>query len=119
MTDVQKVLILDGDMRHAVTIVRSLGLEGIAVHVASHTGDPIAGVSRYCSEVLRYPDPLENESDFIAWVGETCASRDYRLVIPVTERTLVPLDGLLETVQQVVQAAYDAIAATIVEVPFE
>ena len=35
------------------------------------------------------------------------------------ERTLVALEALLTTVQATVQAEYDAIAATVVEVPFE
>ena len=35
------------------------------------------------------------------------------------DRTLVALDALLTTVQATVQAEYDAISATVVEVPFE
>ncbi|RMF85520.1 MAG: hypothetical protein D6739_04360, partial [Nitrospirae bacterium] len=82
---------LDGDMVPALTVVRSLGRRGLHVEVASHEARPLAGYSRYVRRRLRYPDPLSQEAAFLAWARERIASGADTLVIPVTERTLVPL----------------------------
>jgi protein-tyrosine-phosphatase/biotin carboxylase len=86
-----RVLVLDADMPHTLAIVRSLARRGLAVHVASHAAKPLAGYSRHAREVLHYPDPLTDEPAFLAWIGTVAHAGTYRLVIPVTERTAVPI----------------------------
>lgn len=84
-------LVLDGDQPSALAIVRSLGRRGIAVTVASADAQPLAGFSRHARARLRYPDPLREEQAFIAWLVQRQAERPGELVIPVTERTVVPI----------------------------
>ena len=85
------VLVLDGDQPSALAIVRSLGRRGIPVQVASSGDHPLAGHSKHVRACLRYPDPLRSEQAFIAWVGQQLQADLFELVIPVTERSVVPL----------------------------
>lgn len=89
----ERVLVLDGDMSHTLSIVRSLARLGIEVDVASHVDKPLAGCSRHAGRILRYPDPLAEAPAFLEWILATACPAGYRLVIPVTERTIVPLQG--------------------------
>lgn len=85
------VLILDADQHAALAIARSLGRRGLTVEVASADTKPITKYSKYVSNVLRYPDPLTDELAFGAWMQQIMAKHTHELIIPVTERTLVPL----------------------------
>lgn len=91
MTAVARVLVLDGDMVPALTIARSLARRGAVVHIAGHTERPLSSYSRHCTLYWRCPNPLEAESDYLGWLDQHCSTEAYDLVIPVTERTLVPL----------------------------
>jgi protein-tyrosine-phosphatase/carbamoylphosphate synthase large subunit len=85
------ILVLDGDQASALSIVRSLGRSGLKVDIASATEHPICASSRHTRTAIQYPDPLKEEREFIRWI-ETQIQRDaYTLIVPVTERTLVPL----------------------------
>lgn len=75
----------------ALTIARSLARRGASVEIAGHTERPLSSYSRHCARYLRCPDPLAAVSEFLNWLGRHCRSEAYDLVIPVTERTLVPL----------------------------
>jgi biotin carboxylase len=88
------ILVLDSDMTPALAVVRSLARLGLHVDVASPTPDAIASYSRHCRAALIYPDPLTHEADFLAWVAGVLDRDAYRLIIPVTERTVVPLQSL-------------------------
>lgn len=85
------ILVLDADQPSALAIVRALGERGLPVTVASSSEKPLAGYSRHALDVLQYPDPLAEEHAFIAWLGDSLCARQFDLVMPVTERTLVPL----------------------------
>ncbi len=85
------ILVLDGDQTSALAVVRSLGYSGLVVDVASAFESPICAASRHTRLCARYPDPLQDESRFIDWINERMESGGYALIIPVTERTLVPL----------------------------
>lgn len=85
------VLVLDADQASALAIVRSLGRQGVVVHVAHDQDRPLAAYSRHAAQSLRYPDPLRDESAFVDWLVHHLAQAAVALVIPVTERTLVPI----------------------------
>jgi len=87
----QRVLVLDADLAPALAIARSLHRYGLTVDVASATEQPIAGYSRAAHTSFRYPDPLTDEPNFIGWLSDHIAETPYALVIPVTERTVVPI----------------------------
>lgn len=86
-----RVLVLDGDMAPAVAVTRSLAQAGHHVIVGSAEERPIAGFSNGCHGVERYPDPLLFEMSFVDWVRCYFKEHAVDLVIPVTERSLVPL----------------------------
>lgn len=85
------MLVLDGDQASALAIVRSLGSRGLQVVVASGEDKPLACHSRHARRCLRYPDPLRQADDFVDWVEQQQDALDAGLIIPVTERSLVPL----------------------------
>lgn len=85
------VLILDGDMSHGLAIVRSLARCGHEVDVAAHVAKSLVGRSRVVRRQFTYPDPLVDESGFLAWIQGVVKTGGYRLIIPVTERTTVPV----------------------------
>ena len=79
----------------ALTVARSLGRMGHVVVIGSDQERPLAGYSRHVSRTLMYPDPLSDEKGFVAWCEDLLANGNYRLIIPVTERTVVPMQRLL------------------------
>ena len=88
-----RILVLDADLVPALTVVRSLVKQGYLVDIASAVEAPIASYSRRVADKWRYPDPLAGEAPFLTWLEAQLAARHYDLVIPVTERTLVPLSA--------------------------
>ncbi len=80
----------------ALTIMRSLARIGVTADVASHHPHPLTRHSRHLGRLLTYPDPLTQEAAFVDWAAAVLARGYYRLVIPVTERSLVPLLGLVD-----------------------
>ncbi|QID18524.1 hypothetical protein G3580_13325 [Nitrogeniibacter mangrovi] len=59
--------------------------------VASAAEHPICASSRHTRSCARYPDPLKEEAGFIRWIETQIEREAYALILPVTERTLVPL----------------------------
>lgn len=86
-----RVLVLDADMAPALAIARSLHRYGLIVDVASAVDHPIAAYSNAVNTSFRHPDPLVNEPGFIDWLADRIADTAYALVIPVTERTVIPM----------------------------
>lgn len=87
----KNVLVLDGDTLPALAIIRSLGRKKINVTASSHQHDPISRYSKYTATVLLYPHPLEETEAFLSWLRYQLESNKYQLIIPATERTLVPI----------------------------
>jgi len=87
----KRILILDADMTPALAVARSLDAAKYRVCVASAARRPITGYSKCVIETLRYPDPTEDRSAFLTWFQRHTRQRHYDLVIPVTERSLLPL----------------------------
>lgn len=69
-----RALVLDGDTRAALAIVRSLGSHGIHVTVASDDEASLAGRSRYCSQTMVYPCPRATPQLFRDWLVSHMAS---------------------------------------------
>lgn len=86
-----RALVLDADLIPCLTIVRSLTRKGIACDVASHVDKPLTSHSRHADRCFRYPDPLTQAGAFVDSVVELLQNNRYNLVVPVTERSLVPL----------------------------
>jgi hypothetical protein len=86
-----KILILDGDSNASRAVVQSLGKKGYTCWLgATNTRHP-AFASRYVAEPILYPDPMADKAAFKAWIAGFVRTHRFDLVIPTTERTLVPL----------------------------
>ena len=63
-----RALVLDGDTRAALSIVRSLGRHGVDVTVAAESQPSLGGCSRWCSAALTYPCPRTSPRWFLNWL---------------------------------------------------
>ena len=108
-----RALVLDGDSRAALSIVRSLGKHGVYVIVASEDENSLAGYSRWCSEKVIYPCPRATPKLFQGWLISILATMPdavlytasdvttsiagkCRLSLPAAARTLLPPQRSLE-----------------------
>jgi len=80
-----RVLITSGDARTCLAAVRSLGRNGIEVKVGDQERMPLAGFSRYCRGVVRYPSPRKDPERFLAFLGSHLREERYDVVMPVEQ----------------------------------
>lgn len=84
-SDMEKILILDGNTRSALAATRSLGRRGVPVVVADQTKRTLAGASEYCQESFTYPAPTANLRAFLSTVKGECRQRGIRVIFPMTD----------------------------------
>lgn len=89
----RRVLVLDGDLRSALAVVRSLGRAGATVVVASAHAICLAGRSKFASASEVYPSPVNAEGAFIETIVALCLKHRVTDLIPVSE---VALGSLLK-----------------------
>src|SRR5438270_7981418 len=89
------VLVLDGHSRAALEAMQSLGRAGVQVDFAAETQDCLAMHSRYISRKLQQP-PQERAAEFHSWLREQDKLRNYLLIVPATETSLLGLRQLDE-----------------------
>jgi predicted ATP-grasp superfamily ATP-dependent carboligase len=82
------VFITDGNQRSALAVVRSLGQAGVAVTVGESQVPSLAGTSRYCSKQVRYPSPIAEGEQFLAFLCEQMAGGEYEVLLPMTDITM-------------------------------
>lgn len=85
------VLVLDVDQPAALAVLRSLARRGLRVEVASTDTRAIGRRSRHASACWCHPDPLADAAAFVQWLQDHLRAHAYALVIPLTERSVVPL----------------------------
>ncbi|MGH9348984.1 MAG: hypothetical protein ACRD26_17135 [Vicinamibacterales bacterium] len=85
------VLVLDGNENQAVAAARSLASAGHRVVVGAETGWSKAGWSRSAAGTFAYPSPERDAEGFVARVAKETRDRGGAFVMPMTERTLLPL----------------------------
>lgn len=86
-----QVLILDAEFPNALAVLRSLGRAGCVCDLGSSVKTPICQYSRYANRIFNYPDPLLDKSGFIDFIIKLVQTTDYDLIIPMTERSVIPL----------------------------
>lgn len=86
-----RVLVLDGNENHAVASARSLARAGHRVEVGANTRWSKAGWSRSCHRAFTYPAPQEDSFAFVQCIAAEAAREPGTLVLPMTERTTLPL----------------------------
>lgn len=90
-TGADRVLLLDADQPASLAVLRSLARRGLQVDVASSDTQAIGRRSRHARGRWVYPDPLADAEAFLQWLQDHLERQHYGLVIPLTERTVVPL----------------------------
>jgi len=86
-----RVLVLgDGDLA-ALAIVRSLGRLGLEVHLASFEGSPVTRHSRFVARRHDLGHPLADEAGFVDALQQLLAATAFDLVVPTSDKSLVPL----------------------------
>ena len=83
------VVVLDGEQRSALAVVRSLGRGGYPVHVGSSVRGALAAGSRFCTSEVLLPDPGRESSAFVAAVARLVKERQARVVLPVTDTSIL------------------------------
>ncbi len=89
------VLVLDGHSRAALETLQSLGRACVQVDLAAEAQDCLAMHSRYISRKLQQP-AQERAADFHAWLRDQDKLRNYALIVPATETSLLGLRQLDE-----------------------
>jgi protein-tyrosine-phosphatase/predicted ATP-grasp superfamily ATP-dependent carboligase len=89
------VLVLDGHSRAALETLQSLGRAGLQVDLAAEAKDCLAMHSRYVTRKLQQP-AQERIADFHSWLRAQDKIRNYALIVPATETSLLGLRQLNE-----------------------
>jgi predicted ATP-grasp superfamily ATP-dependent carboligase len=87
------VLVLDGNENQAVACVRALGRRGGPVWVGADTRWSKAGWSRHADGTFTYPGPQKDAPAFVAAIVHEVQKRPGAVVLPMTERTTLPLSA--------------------------
>jgi predicted ATP-grasp superfamily ATP-dependent carboligase len=85
------VLVLDGNENQSVAAVRSLAGAGHRVLVGAETAWSKAGWSRFASDTFVYTSPEADVEGFVARVAAVTRDCGGAFLMPMTERTLLPL----------------------------
>src|SRR5690242_3760748 len=88
-----RVLILDGNENQAVAAARSLARAGHTVSVGADASWSKAGWSRAASDTFAYPSPAHDVAGFLAAIVSQASRAPGALVLPMTERTTLPLSA--------------------------
>ena len=91
MSSRRKVLVLGKSDSSFLTVIRSLGRQGIEVHIAWCPTIEVARRSRYVHAVHELP-PFRPEDDAWKWAFlDLCERERFDLVIPTNDPTIIPL----------------------------
>ncbi len=93
-----RVVVLDGNENQAVACVRSLARAGHTVSVGAPSAWSKAGWSRSCQGSFTYPSPRESADAFARRILEEVQREPGTLVLPMTERTTLPLSARRDVV---------------------
>jgi len=83
----KSVLVLDAAGQAGLSIVRSLGRQGIAVTAGSSRQFSLGRVSKYSSQSFQYPDPNKSAPRFVTRLVEYLTRVEHSVVIPVRDST--------------------------------
>ncbi|HEV7551993.1 MAG TPA: ATP-grasp domain-containing protein, partial [Candidatus Angelobacter sp.] len=87
------VLVLDGHSRAALETLQSLGRAGLQMDLAADAKHCLSMHSRYATRKLQQPTQ-EKVADFHAWLRAEDKIRNYALIVPATETSLLGLRQL-------------------------
>jgi protein-tyrosine-phosphatase/biotin carboxylase len=87
------VLVLDGHSRAALETLQSLSRAGLEVDVAAESPDCLALKSSLACRRLSQPG-AQSQRSFLAWLSDADRERDYDLIVPATESSLLAIRGI-------------------------
>lgn len=91
MSEEPRVLVLDANARHALVAIRSLGRYGVRVTAGAEKRLSAGGLSTYVDRRLQYPSPVTESEAFVDAVARELRERDYDLLLPVHDATVIPV----------------------------
>jgi predicted ATP-grasp superfamily ATP-dependent carboligase len=94
-----RVLVLDGNENQAVACVRSLSRAGHSVTVGAETSWSKAGWSRHSTRTFTYTSPQTDANAFVEDVTAEARRVPGTLVLPLTERSTLPLSAARERIE--------------------
>jgi len=91
-----RILVTDAHFRAGLGAVRSLGRAGHTVIASYPEGwpPPPTVSSRYCSDVLRSPDPRRQQSLFREWLSDQAHRHSADAILPIDEASLVAMAAI-------------------------
>lgn len=95
-----KVLVLDGETRSALTVVRALGAEGYQVGVASNSQNAIAAKSKFANFFFQCPSPIHAPETYLKWLELILEEWQPAVVLPVTDASLLLSQDIIEIISQ-------------------
>jgi len=93
-----EALVIGGDSRVALAVVRSLGRRGIPVAVAEYSRNTLAGASRYAGRKLIVPNPFMDPAGLEQALREEAKRHPGVVWIPTTDEVLAVVDGMRDQV---------------------
>jgi len=78
-----KVLVTDGDQKHALAAVRALGRANVYVCAGATTERALSFLSRHCQQKVVYPDPTKSEKGFVQFLNEYTRREKIDVFLPL------------------------------------
>ena len=97
-----KVLITDGNFKHTLASVRSLGKRGIDVTVLSHMRLSTSFHSKYCSKSILAPNP-EHDTTFAEYVYDLAKREQFDVVLPISYAAVDQISQIREKLESYIR----------------
>jgi predicted ATP-grasp superfamily ATP-dependent carboligase len=85
------ILVVDGETNAGLAVTRSLGRKGIEVDVGARTNLAPSFFSKYCKKSFVYTNPEKNVKGFVEDLLKILERKDYEMLIPCSDFTIVPI----------------------------
>ncbi len=99
-----KVVLTDGNFKHTLAAVRSLGIRGADVTVLSHMPTSISFYSRYCHRHVIAPDP-EKDPGFADFLLEFVKNDHFDVLLPVSFAAVMQVSRIRQELERYVHIA--------------
>ena len=93
-----RVLITDGNFKHTLASVRSLGKRGVDVTVLSHMRLSVSFHSKYCSKGILAPNP-EHDTTFAEFVYDLAKRERFDVVLPISYAAVDQISRIQEELE--------------------
>lgn len=101
----RKVLILGGERRSGLAVVRSLGRKGISVHLAWYPPDSIVPFSKYTAKTHVLPQYDPNDCSWLNALTAVLEGESFDLVVPTTDGVMLPIVRERHSLEKVAKLA--------------